>query len=203
MIIRIKRLKNYFQFAYILFTNRFIFFEEWYISRNPTVSELVTTKQYQNALWHYLLVGAKSGFNPNPYFYETWYLENNVDVAQTIKTGEFLCGFQHFLINGRFEKRDPSPYFSYENYFYDMGIPEYKTINHREDPFLIFIKNKFQENPNPILQENSQEAMGEFNKNAQYRQPDEIINAILKMDTNLSKLILLQYLKTVYEELDI
>ena len=55
---------------------------------------------------HYLTIGAKKGYDPNPWFHTTWYLDNNRDVAAL-----GLNPLLHYVRHGAAENRRPSTEF--------------------------------------------------------------------------------------------
>jgi HAD superfamily hydrolase (TIGR01549 family) len=60
---------------------------------------------------HYLGIGWRKGFSPNPYFSPAWYLSSNADVADA-----GVEPLWHYTMFGWREGRNPSPYFDVDHY---------------------------------------------------------------------------------------
>lgn len=69
---------------------------------------------------HYLNVGWRKDFAPNPYFSPSWYLSNNADVAEA-----GVEPLWHYVMFGWREGRAPSPYFDI-GYYLDTN-PDVRT----------------------------------------------------------------------------
>lgn len=72
---------------------------QWYVQQYPDVATMSLSP-----LWHYVLVGARIGFNPNKHFDSRWYLQQNQDVALMNDNP-----YAHYLLYGQHEHRLPRP----------------------------------------------------------------------------------------------
>jgi GT2 family glycosyltransferase len=80
------------------------------------------------AIFDYLIVGKKMGYDPTPYFDTYYYLANNLDVANN-----GINPFIHFLTTGEGENRRPNAYFNPHLYLHfnpDLVNWEQSLLSH-------------------------------------------------------------------------
>jgi SAM-dependent methyltransferase len=85
---------------------REVFYARWYLTQNPSAR---FARYYP--LLHYLIFGARNGFDPHPLFDTDWYLTQNPDVAAARQNP-----LVHYLRVGAAEGRDPNPLFDSDWY---------------------------------------------------------------------------------------
>lgn len=83
-----------------------LFQAEWYMKRYPDVAT-----DPLPALDHYVKVGEKKGYWPNPYFDPKWYRKNTAAARRS-----HLPALLHYAFEGWKKNRDPSDHFSTELY---------------------------------------------------------------------------------------
>lgn len=68
---------------------------------------MIKEGRYKSAFYHYIHIGAKKGYSPNPDFDEEYYIQANPDVKEAVEKGDIRCGYHHFLAYGEPEGRMP------------------------------------------------------------------------------------------------
>jgi hypothetical protein len=85
---------------------------DWYFAMYPVAGMEAADRGLQSAVEHWINVGAKRGWSPNPWFDERWYLARNPDAAAAVEAGEIEAGYLHWLAIGAAEWRSPGPVFN-------------------------------------------------------------------------------------------
>lgn len=85
---------------------------DWYFAMYSIAAKETENGRRQSAAEHWLTVGAKRGWSPNPWFNERWYLACNPDAAAAVEAGEAEAGYLHWLAIGAYEWRTPGVIFN-------------------------------------------------------------------------------------------
>lgn len=130
-----------------------LFDEEWYSYKYLDNSQSV------DSLLHFLVVGSKHNYNPNPYFDCSWYLEKYPSVKEAN-----IHPFVHYIKYGKSEGKFPIPYnfeSEYESDFYTIlnsGLFDYKWFSNTYslkkglDPIIYYLKNGVDNGLNPSME---------------------------------------------------
>jgi len=116
-----------------------LFDAAWYLSQVPDAIEAAG-----GIYEHYVAIGWRAGFSPNPLFDAEWYRDHNPDVRKAD-----IDPFQHYVYRGWREGRDPTPVFKLA--WYLSQNPDVQKAN--TDPLLHYSKNGWRESrdPNPLF----------------------------------------------------
>ena len=87
----------------------YFFNSSWYLESYPEVIDFIHQGKFKNAFQHYINIGAKKRYSPNPDFDEEFYVEANEDVKEAVENGKIKCGYHHYLTYGEDEKRSSRP----------------------------------------------------------------------------------------------
>ena len=74
---------------------------------------------------HYLTIGSKRGWRPNPYFDPGWYAEQNPDLAS-----KGLDALTHYILHGERDGRAPIAWFDPAWYARHYEIPLGRALRH-------------------------------------------------------------------------
>lgn len=87
-----------------------IFDHRWY------AKQFDKSWNYLEALRHYLDIGERSGYSPNPFFPIDLYLKTHKDLAEAIRSGKLASLLEHFIQNDQSENRSAAFYFDKDLY---------------------------------------------------------------------------------------
>jgi len=130
-------------------------------------------KSRQNPLLHYILVGAKKGYNPHPWFDSSFYIANSYDVKHS-----GINPLLHFLHTGWKKGLDPHPLFDTSFYLKNNLESIKQNINPLVHYATIGIKKKAWINPLGV--------------NFDYEAPEDVTGVELKT-SNVKKIFSLFY----------
>jgi O-antigen biosynthesis protein len=87
---------------------------EWYQRRYaPDMGAIAPTPSALMA--HYLEIGRRLSYSPNPLFDEAWYLKAHPEAAQEVRSRHLQSGFEHYCIEGY---RHVSPHWLFDQVYY-------------------------------------------------------------------------------------
>jgi hypothetical protein len=109
-----------------------VFYEQYYLARNPDVARAVKSGVFGTGWEHFLACGESEGrsYNkPDAYgdFNEIYYLARNSDVARAVEKGIFGTGWDHFSACGEGEGRSyakPDAYGDFNETYYLARNPD-------------------------------------------------------------------------------
>ncbi len=138
--------------------------ENWYLTKNPDVADIVARGLLQSGAQHFQLYGLAEGRQPNAVsdnlgngFSESAYLNRYDDVRAAVVKGIFTSGYQHYQVAGRAEGREGYVdkgllAYGYDEQYYLMANPDVAAsvrVGDLASGYEHFVRSGFKEGRDP------------------------------------------------------